>query len=151
MIGMRKIVVFFHVTECFKLCTIRRSPGERILRGLFLSVFALHRDRTEELYFITLVLIRLLVRPHGILGLFLSDITAQSNLNLLIINSYLFYDCFYSCFAFYGYYYDTCRSREGSVVGRKNCVSDCLAKNVADSNFLTSCTVDNNCTFLSNY
>ena len=30
---------------------------EEIPRGLFLSAFALHRDRTEELYFITLVLI----------------------------------------------------------------------------------------------
>ena len=33
------------------------SPAGMNLSGLFLSVFALHRDRTEELYFITLVLI----------------------------------------------------------------------------------------------
>ena len=43
--------------------SIKRSPGERIPRGLFLSVFALHRDRTEELYFITLVLISTACSP----------------------------------------------------------------------------------------
>ena len=66
-------------------------------------------------------------------------------------NNLLFYDCFYSGFSFNCYYNYTCRSRDRSIVGRKNCVSNCLSKYVADSNFLTLSTLDNNLTITCNY
>ena len=40
-----------------------KTSPEIIRRGLFLSVFTLHRVRTEELYFITLVLIITVCSP----------------------------------------------------------------------------------------
>jgi len=59
-----------------------------------LSVFALHRDRTEELYFITLVLILTACSPIAgyLAGIFIGLCqTTQSNLNLLIINSFYYF------------------------------------------------------------
>ena len=46
-----------------KLPYHNESPGRISRRGFVLSVVALHRDRTEELYFITLVLISTACSP----------------------------------------------------------------------------------------
>ena len=72
--GMRGILLFFHLMFIYYIFIanedgnrfsvyLQRSPERRIPRGLFLSVVALHRDRTEELYFITLVLISTACSP----------------------------------------------------------------------------------------
>ncbi len=73
------------------------------------------------------------------------------NLNLLIINSFLFYDCFNSGFTFYGYYNYTGRCRDFSLIRRDHCASNSLTKYVADNNFLALSTVDDNSTFFCNY
>ena len=63
-----KFALRYYKTNVKFISFLYESPADKLCRALFLSVFALHRDRTEELYFITLVLIRPLVRPHGVIG-----------------------------------------------------------------------------------
>ena len=101
--------------------------------------------RTEELYFITLVLILIACSPsrgnyHG--AVHEPPLRYAVNLNLLIINSYLFYDCFNSGFAVNGYNNNTCRSSDLSFRRCNYCVSDCLTKHVSDHYILAFSTLN---------
>ena len=64
----------------------------------------------------------------------------------MIINSFLFYDCFNSSFAFDSYYNYTCRSSDLSFVGCNYCVSDSLTKYVSDYHVLAGSALNDYCT-----
>ena len=132
--------------SCCLLILNNESPGRNKSTGalFFLPAAVLRRETAERtLFHYFSINIDHFFTSHRLIS---RDRRINPSLprsqNLLIINNFLFYDCFNSCFAFDGYNYYTCRSRDLSFVGCNYCVGNSLTKYIRDYYVLTSCTLN---------
>jgi len=140
-----------------KIVPINRNlPGNNPERFVFVCFYSSQSSNRRTLFHYFSINIYRLFALHGIL--IVRTVCkpplrrAVNNLELFDLNNcFLFYDCLNSCFTFYGNYNYTCRGSDCSVIGRDYCVSNCLTKYVADSNFLALSTLDDYCTVCCYY